>query len=342
MKSNQKPVNRSSEKNSGDHRSLIVISALTLISLFATSVLISESTALAQDAPPFSNTINSFRDCKLCSEMVKIPSGTFLMGATKEEYAGVASKYLIFYKKETPRHRVQVKAFAIAKYDVTRAQFSVFARETGFKEKSCKVYDGNGSHVDPDANWSNPGFPQKDNDPVVCVSWNDAQQYVTWLNGKLKGRSQAVYRLPTEAEWEYAARAGTDGPTYWAGQTGDTCKFANVRDEATTAIARDGPRVECNDGFIYTSPVGMFSPNQWDLFDMLGNVYQWVEDCEHIGYYAPPLSGRSIATPDCSLRVHRGASWATIPFGIRSANRTGSKVDSRDNTLGFRLAADLK
>ncbi len=321
--------------------------------VIAAALLSAASLALAKDglpsqpasAPFFAGNLapgGSFRGCSHCSEMMIIPSGDFMMGATKEEFAGFMDRYSIFYSDETPLHKVHVQEFALAKADVTRAQFSVFVKDTGFKATGCQVYDGKTAHFDENADWRNPGFVQTEDDPVVCVSWNDAKRYIGWLNKKLHKQSHVVYRLPTEAEWEYAARAGTEGKTYWADTRLDTCKFANVRDQSVNVVDPSAPHVECNDGFVYTSPVGMFAPNSWGLFDMLGNVYQWVEDCQHVGYSMPPLAGASLATPNCALRIRRGASWATIPFGIRSASRTGVKIDSRDNTHGFRLAADIQ
>ncbi|MDB0512403.1 formylglycine-generating enzyme family protein [Ralstonia solanacearum] len=207
-----------------------------------------------------------------------IPSGDFMMGATKEEFSGFMDRYSVFYSNETPLHKVHVQEFALAKADVTRAQCSVFVKDTGFKAKGCQVYDGKTAHFDENADWRNSRLVKTEDDPVVCVSWNEAKRYIGWLNKKLHKQSHVVYRLPTEAEWEYAARAGTAGKTYWADTKLDACKFANVRDQSVNVVDPSAPHVECNDGFVYTSPVGIFAPNSWGLFDMLGNVYQWVED----------------------------------------------------------------
>ncbi len=281
-----------------------------------------------------------FRDCDYCSEMVAIPAGEYQMGATQDEFRGQDEKYQFMYAIETPRHVVKIKSFSIARFHVTRKQFSVFAEETGFSGKGCRVFKNGDWKFDADANWENPGFKQTNSDPVVCISWNDARKYIGWLNEKIKLVSGRHYRLPSEEEWEYAARAGTTTSTYWGDDRQKQCKYENARDESATVLGSDVSIAPCNDGYIWTSPVGSYLSNPWGLYDMLGDAKQWVDDCSETDYSAhSSLTSKSIET--CLGHILRGASWAAIPFAVRSASRAGSSSDSRNSTNGFRLAADL-
>jgi len=280
-----------------------------------------------------------FRDCAVCSEMIILPVGNYMMGATEAEFRGQDKKYQFMYNDEIPRHGEHIASFAIAKFDVTRRQFSIFARETGFLGKGCEIYDGKKWINDRSADWQNPGFQQTDNDPVVCVSWSDAQKYIVWLNSKFDAGKKIIYRLPTEAEWEYAARAGTITAAYWGNDARAQCEYENARDESAKRLDPSADYAPCTDGYVYTAPVGSFKPNPWGLFDMLGNVEQWVEDCVVIGYRSPPdLSANPNA---CKGRMLRGASWASIPIGVRAAGRGGIFADTRESVYGFRLARSM-
>lgn len=129
-------------------------------------------------------------------------------------------------------------------------------------------------------------------------------------------------------------------PMYWGSDRALQCKYENARDLSEDRIGPDGPHVNCDDGYARTSPVGSFQPNPWGLFDMLGDAYQWVSDCSHIGYRNPIPVPPALGSLDCRMKVVRGASWASVPFAVRSANRLAFKTSVRDSTLGFRLAAD--
>jgi formylglycine-generating enzyme required for sulfatase activity len=281
-----------------------------------------------------------FKDCDACSEMVALPGGSYSMGATVEEFSE-GKGYRSMYFNESPQHQVIVKPFAIAKFSVTKHQFSIFARETGFIGKGCKIYNGHDWVVDSDADWKNPGFKQTEQDPVVCVSWDDAQKFIAWFNSKKSDSDSKTYRLPTEEEWEYAARAGTTTPVYWGNDRAQQCIYENARDLSKKNAGLDGPHVNCDVGYTRTSPVGSFQPNPWGLFDMLGDVYQWVADCSHIGYRDPIPAPPALGASDCRMKVVRGASWASVPFAVRAADRLAFKTGVRDSTVGFRLAADL-
>ncbi|WP_075645271.1 formylglycine-generating enzyme family protein [Caballeronia mineralivorans] len=283
-------------------------------------------------------------NCDICFSMIALSSGKFFIGATDEEYVGQA-QYLALKQDETPRHEERVEGFYISKVDVTRRQFSRFAKMTGFHGPGCKVFRGGVWIFDKYASWENPGFPQTDLDPVVCVSWDDANKYISWLNKQDLSieKKKYAYRLPSEVEWEYAARAGTQTPTYWSGGAVEQCKFEHARNASSIKIfgPNDNRHVNCDDGFVGTSPVGSFQPNPWGLFDMLGDVYQWTSTCSSIGYQNSVSPPSLLAGTDCSEKVIRGASWATVPFGVRAARRSAIPSADRVSTTGFRVVADF-
>jgi formylglycine-generating enzyme required for sulfatase activity len=285
--------------------------------------------------------------------MVKIPAGEYMMGATDEDLAKY-EKFATIAKKDSaivravyaihiPRHLVKVGEFYLSKFAVTRGEFSVFAKDTGFHGAGCLTVKNGKLTLDPLADWENPGFPQTSDDPVVCVSWEDANQYIAWLNSKIMAKNEHKYyhyRLPSEEEWEYAARAGTTGSVYWAGGDEMLCRNANVRDLSTEEFfgTKHSPFVNCTDGFATTAPVGSFPPNPWGLFDMLGNVEQWISSCP--SDYSHPIND-IYAIMCLKKKVVRGANWQMEPLIISSATRGATYKDSRNSALGFRLAADL-
>lgn len=268
-----------------------------------------------------------FRDCAECPPMVALPAGSFVMGSGPEDVLAEAD--------EQPAHRVQVTtSFAIGKFEVTRGQYAVFVRETGrVHPPGCNSTRGGRFLTNSRANWQSPGFSQQDSEPVVCVSWDDAQAYATWLTGKT-GRQ---YRLPNEAEWEYAARGGTTGSRFWAGGSAATCKFASVADNAFKSVARGMPSFPCADGHPYTAPVGRYAANAYGLHDMLGNVWEWVEDCWNPGYAGAPAKAEPRATGTCEVRVFRGGAWNSKPASVRAAYRDRDSKDERHENLGFRV-----
>jgi formylglycine-generating enzyme required for sulfatase activity len=169
---------------------------------------------------------------------------------------------------------------------------------------------------------------------VVCVSWDDAQAYASWLS-KQTGKP---YRLPSEAEWEYAARGGTTGSRYWADSSAAAaCKFASVADNAFKSVARGMQSFPCADGYTYTAPVGRYSPNAYGLHDMLGNVWEWVEDCWNQGYAGAPNTAAPRSTGTCEVRVFRGGAWNSKPASVRAAYRDRDTRDERHENLGFRV-----
>jgi formylglycine-generating enzyme required for sulfatase activity len=176
------------------------------------------------------------------------------------------------------------------------------------------------------------------------VNWDDAKAYVAWMARK----TGKTYRLLTEAEWEYAARGRTEPgqyPRYFFGDDEkDLCRYGNGADHAAKSSvpgAKDWPVAPCNDGYAYTSPVGSFAANGFGLYDMLGNAWQWTEDCYHDSYNGAPSDGSAWTTGDCSRRVLRGGSWSSLPSRLRVADRFWGFAVDRGNFDGFRLGRTL-
>jgi formylglycine-generating enzyme required for sulfatase activity len=220
----------------------------------------------------------TFRDCPECPEMVVIPAGSFTMGSPPNEPGR--------FSGEDPLRKVTIRQFAAGKFDVTRGQWAVFAKVTNrATHEGCK-FSGLPKGQEAEASWRNLGFQQDDSHPVVCVTWSDAQDYAHWLSK----RTGHKYRLLTEAEWEYAARAGTTTAFPW-GPTASH-EYANYGTEKCCGDELSMGR----DQWVETSPVGSFPPNGFGLYDMIGNVLQFVQDC-----FAPSYSG--LATDGSAYEV---------------------------------------
>ena len=274
---------------------------------------------------------DTFKDCDACPEMVVVPAGQFMMGSPSTEEGR--------YSAEGPVHRVQVPTFALGKFEVTRGQFTAFAMDTGHSPVGGCYVDRGGYDWARLAskNWRDPNFSQTDRDPVVCVNWKDANAYVEWLGRKTGER----YRLPSESEWEYAARAGTTAARYWGNDPDAACTNANVADRSTKQTYSYWTIHNCRDGNVYTAPVGSFRANGFGLYDMLGNVWEWVEDCWNRSYYDSPSDGSAWTRGECGWRVLRGGSWAMGPGNVRSAFRGTYKTGFWGISFGFRVARTL-
>jgi formylglycine-generating enzyme required for sulfatase activity len=272
-----------------------------------------------------------FRDCPDCPEMVVIPAGKFTIGSAAPEKAWAASHggNLASVADESPQHVVSLRSFALGKYDVTRGEYAAFARETGYPAgDGCFESSMPKSSKRSDGSWQSPGFTQTERDPVVCVSWQDARAYVSWLNGKVRLASTSgdgPYRLPSESEWEYAARAGTTTRFWW----GDD-----------DAGADDHAWYKANSGG-QTHPVGSKPANPFGLYDMVGDVWQWTEDCYADTYVNAPTDGTAAEAGKACLRVDRGSSWLYPKWILRSATRERNPADYRDIIMGFRVARTL-
>jgi formylglycine-generating enzyme required for sulfatase activity len=273
---------------------------------------------------------DTFKDCRECPEMVVVPPGSFRMG----DLSG-GGDY-----SEKPIHSVNIGyKFAVGKYEVTRGEFAAFIRESGHRmEDGCWVRNAVEREMEADGskNWRNPGFKQTDRDPVVCVSWNDAKEYARWL-----GRDSGVrYRLLSEAEWEYMARASSTSKYPFGNSEGSLCEHGNAADRSTGV---DWRNKSCSDGYgEQTAPVGNFKPNSFGVYDTVGNVLEWVEDCLYDNYNGAPTNGSSwTGSGECRHRVLRGGSWLYKPRAVRSASRAGIEPDFRSSYNGFRIARAL-
>jgi formylglycine-generating enzyme required for sulfatase activity len=211
---------------------------------------------------------------------------------------------------EGPVHKVCVKAFDLGQYEVTQGEW-----------RQVTIYPKNPSY-----------FKGNDSRPVEKVSWNDVQRFLRVMS--LFGRRQ--YRLPSEAEWEFAARAGTTTSRYWGDGIDDGCAYENITDLSLKKAEPDYVVANCDDGYARTAPVGSFSPNSWDLYDMLGNVRQWVEDCYVDNYRDTPIDGSPNTKEPCTDRVLRGGSWEHFPPG-RAAGRYHAPPNWWSYDVGFRV-----
>jgi formylglycine-generating enzyme required for sulfatase activity len=283
----------------------------------------------------------AFRDCAACPQMVTVPAGSFVMGSPRAEKIWAAGHGLSLpaVADEAPQHRVTLPAFALGNYDVTRAEYTAFVNETKYSTPDTCGRDSFGTKQQPGLSWRNPGFRQTGRDPVVCVSWHDAQAYIAWLNKKTAPGStrDALYRLPSESEWEYAARAGTTTKFWWGDDAGRASAFAWYNPSLARAFAWHKA------GFAGgTHPVGQKPPNRFGLSDMVGNVWQWTQDCYAGSYARAPDDGRAAQLPECSLRSDRGGSWLYPVALLRSAARERNPADYRDTIMGFRVAKTLR
>jgi formylglycine-generating enzyme required for sulfatase activity len=282
-----------------------------------------------------------FKECDKCPEMIVVPSGSFTMGSPNNE-AGHS-------EDEGPLHTVTIAhAFAVGKFTVTVDQFTDFVNETGYDAGSeCLIIEEGKLEERPGHSFRDPGFPQTGSHPAVCLSWNDANAYVAWLSKK----TGKPYRLLTEAEWEYAARARTEPgsyPRYFFGdRDDDMCRYGNVADQTTKSkIGGRSPFVvptsfHCNDGNVYTARVGSFLPNAFGVYDMLGNASQRLEDCWHANYQGAPTDGSAWNSGDCGWRVVRGGSWEDGPEELRAGRRGYNATEDRISDGGFRVARTL-
>lgn len=255
-----------------------------------------------------------FRDCATCPEMVVVPAGSFMMGSSASEEG---RRF-----EEGPLHWVTIGVpFAVGVNEITFAQWEACVRAGGCED----------TEVD-DEGW---GRGQR---PVINVNWWDAMAYAWWLSEE----TGEQYRLLSEAEWEYVARAGTQSARYWGEGTALQCRHANGYDRTShQAKGDDKMFVRCEDGHIETAPVGSFLPNAFGLNDVLGNVSEWTLDCWNWMYDGAPADGSAWNTGDCSKRVLRGGSWNVVPETLRSARRYGNSAGIRHEYGGFRVARTI-
>jgi formylglycine-generating enzyme required for sulfatase activity len=294
----------------------------------------------------------AFKDSITGMEFLPIKGGCFQMGDTTGDGN----------KDEKPVHEVCVSSFHMAKYEVTVGQFRKFVTDTGYRtdaeknaggNKGCYAWTQEDGEFDwrDWANWKNPNKYQsnQDNHPVSCVSWNDAKAFTDWLNKKItplnpplsKGGGKGGYRLPTEAEWEYAARGGTQSRNFWGDGKGDACRYANVADKTPTPPNNGSwnNAHDCNDGYAFVAPVGKFKPNDYGLYDIMGNVWEWNEDWYGENYYGSSPKDNPRGPGSGASKVYRGGSWYYIPASVRASTRYSDAPPLRGFHIGFRLVA---
>ena len=297
-------------------------------------LVVSCASGSAADVP------RELRDCESCQALVIVPAGRFIMGSDDGEPS----------RDEGPPREVRIaKPFALGRHEVTVGEFRRFAEATKHRvppgcrahvwdeSRSGRVEWGVGSAL----GWADPGLqqPMTEDAPVVCVGRTDALAYAAWLR-ELTGKP---YRLPSEAEWEYAARAGGSGAWSWGSNPDNGCRHANLYDRTSHARFDFGwSFADCEDGFAELAPVGRFAPNAFGLHDMHGNVWEWTADCYVERYVGAPSDGRALAgAADCQRFAVRGGGWMTRPGRQRLTFRGRDPNDARTNYFGFRVARDV-
>jgi formylglycine-generating enzyme required for sulfatase activity/class 3 adenylate cyclase len=292
----------------------------------------------SQPAPTAPAPPKTFRDCPNCPEMVVIPAGGFQMGAAP----GENQRYEVPTNetgRDEPQHQVTfAKPFALGKFDITRAEFAAFAQATNFRSRpGCATPRRGVWEPQEQATWQEPGFDQTEHDPVVCMNLIEIGNYLSWLR-RTTGKE---YRLPSEAEWEYAARGGTTTTFYWGDSLEQACSHENLAD-ATHKAKHGVGVVECADHFAETAPAGSFKPNPFGLYDMAGNVSVLTADCWNESYAGAPSDGSAWTTGDCERHPARAASFgATRLWALRVANRFPENRLAKRNRFGFRVALSL-
>ena len=275
-----------------------------------------------------------FRDCSGCPEMVVVPAGSFTMGSPDYREGGYVEGGR--YADEQPRHRVTIGSpFAVGVYEVTFAEWDACADAGG-----CWRYR-------PEDHGQGRGRL-----PVIEVSWFDAEAYVRWLARE----TGEPYRLLTEAEWEYVARGGTSAARYWGEDESWQCRYGNgfdralagtdhgrrLLDFATSELVHRPRPAACSDGVMFLAPVGTFLANGFGLHDVLGNVWEWTEDCWNDDYAGTAADGSARLAGDCSRRVLRGGAWNALPWHLRSAFRFTLPAVNRGYDRGFRVARAIR
>ncbi|TXI09227.1 MAG: formylglycine-generating enzyme family protein [Rhizobium sp.] len=289
-------------------RSLFI---LTLLLMCPMTVMASgKSMACVSDKKTLPNGTVIFRDCLDGPEMIALSGGRFRMG----DLVGDGKPY------ELPVHDVQIAAFAIGRFEVTNAEWQACVKDGG-----CSA-----SRI--------PGDAQHGRYPVAGITWAQAKSYSSWL----AARSGKPYRLLSEAEWEYAARSGNEGRYYWGSFDPSPCNYSNLMDASGKRANPESYWAErCDDGFAGAAPVGSFPPNAWGLYDMLGNVWEWVGDCWHADYSNAPNDGSVWSADLCRKHVNRGGGWGNNANSLRLSSRDADLNDASSDGLGFRVARSL-
>lgn len=305
--------------------------------LLSTAIILCMASSVAAEDK---NT--SFKDCETCPEMALIPAGKITIGAYEDEA----------YRRKGERLKQTVNIrnpIAMAVTEVTVGQYREFMNDSahqpiiaeyaGTKLEGCNYFDGKGYGYVKNHNWENPGYPQREDEPVVCISASDAMAYAEWLSEKT-GRS---YRVPSTVEFEYALRAGATTPWPWGTDPDQACEYANLGDRTFGNTYPKRAQFTCDDGYLYTSRVKKFQPNEFGLYDMMGNAWEWTQDCWHDDLSNAPLDGRAWLDEDggdCNARTPKGGGWISGPGWARASVRSKDGLHYRSFMLGFRVAAD--
>jgi formylglycine-generating enzyme required for sulfatase activity len=274
---------------------------------------------------------DTFRECDVCPEMVVIPAGTFTMGSPDTEIGR--------YDDEGPQHRVTIsRPFAVGKFTVSVDEFSHFVDATGYDTGPMCYSRLNGDWKNKKGvSWKHPDYAQGTRNPAMCLNWDDSHAYARWLSEK----TNATYRLLTEAEWEYAVRANSTTPYFFGTDATKVCQYGNVADRAAKKRYPNWSVIACNDGSVFTSAAGTYQPNAFGLHDMIGNAWQWLEDCWNPSYAHAPADGSADLSGECSRHVLRGGSWDSNETMVRSANRRRNFPTLRNFNDGLRVARPL-
>jgi formylglycine-generating enzyme required for sulfatase activity len=271
---------------------------------------------------------HEFTECPECPDMVGVPAGKFLMGSPAHEPGR--------FDSEGPQHVVTIRAFAMAKYPITSGEFLTFLNATGYQPQPCNPMLGLGWRHIGRGLAATPTDVEPPRWPAVCLDWKDAVAYIAWINDRARAAHPGIgnrnpYRLPSEAEWEYAARAGTTTTRWWGDDVGGGHANCN------------GCGSKWDDKLL--GPVDAFPVNAFGLSGMLGNAWEWTADCWHPDYVDAPANGTAWINGDCAKYVIRGGSWNNVPIFIRSASRNGATDDGGEydysSLSGFRVARDL-
>jgi len=277
-----------------------------------------------------------FQECGECPKMVALPTGQFSMG-WKDKRRGQ-------HQYALPIHKVNINhQIAIGVHEITIKQYDAFIKQSGHDPGSlCWTHEKKLGKYRKFRNYQKNGLPYKLNYPVTCVNWYDAKEYVKWLNRQIPSGG---YRLPTEAEWEFAARAGRQTNWHYGNKESFLCQFSNHAAAETNVKWRNK---SCKDGVKVLSKVGGYEANPWGVYDMYGNVAEWTEDCVHYDYKGAPNNGEAWIVSNnpnhgsCANRIHRGGSWLQSGPSVMSWNRQFTKPTDRTITLGFRVVKDLR
>jgi formylglycine-generating enzyme required for sulfatase activity len=304
---------------------------------FLTTLGLGANVVAAQDRPVAAETLPALSELLSDGEFLLIRAGEFVMGSD----TGRA--------QERPTRRVTLtRDFYLGKYEVKQDLYSAFVEDSGYDAESggCRIRrersdnpeairGSAGWSLEENANWSNTLFGT--NRPLVCVSWNDIEALLDWLN---RSDTRWTYRLPTEAEWEYAARSGERTLYSYGDDETELHRYANYADASANLEWADEGHT---DGYRYTAPVGTYEANPWGAFDMHGNVIEWVNDWfEREGYSGPMVTTDPQGPETGTRRVVRGGSWYNSWEYHRSANRGSLPVDFRASNIGFRLVREVR